>query len=640
MDNSDKPTQSEETKTSSLSDLSMLKREKTTEQATDDKASADKTESNPVSEDSTNKSVQEKSDATEKGHPIVQKRKPGKPFASKKDRIQKVKRDLIVYISIIVVVLGTLLTVLIMTFVSYHRITKGQIAALGSHTVTEQANIIDDFLLKCGDILESSSITVDYMVKKKAPTEEIFKYLEEQNKVYLENYSFIFTDIYGYIGGKYMDGSGATAENDYIPVDRPWFGKAIEGNGKTVFTSPYEVDKSNSKSIVSISRLLSDRRSVLAMDIQTTKLQDIIDSVGINGYGYGFIIDDIGNVIAYPSEERKMSHYLTIEQIENRGNAALFSRILDRSSIASVHELVINGVDSVVFSKDLSSGWHLIVVVEKNFIFNNTSETIRNVCISAFVFFLVFYLCITSYFNRKSSLMYANELQRRNFSLKARMSDQSNTIVHMQEGMIDGMATLIESRDGNTGMHVKNTKEYVSMIVDFMLEHNMHQEEVNPEYAKNLKISAPLHDVGKIMISDSILNKPGKLTPQEFEIIKTHSAIGGQIIYNILKDCADKALLKIASDVAWYHHEKWNGKGYPKGLKGTQIPLAGRIMAVADVFDALVSKRVYKNPLPMDVAFEILRQDAGSHFDPEIVTIFLKCRAQIENYISTHNIDC
>lgn len=344
MENSDKPAQSEETKATSTSDLSKLKREKSSETAT-----TEKTESNSSSDNSANATTQENKSST-KESTVVQKRKPSKPFASKKDRIQKVKRDLILYISIIVVVLGTLLTVLIMTFVSYHRITKSQLAALGSHTVTEQANIIDGFLLKCSDILESSSVTVDYMVKKRAPTEEIFKYLEEQNKVYLENYSFIFTDIYGYIGGKYMDGSGTTEEKDYIPVDRPWFGKAIEGNGRTVFTSPYDVDKNNSKNIVSISRLLSDRRSVLAMDIQTTKLQDIIDSVGINGYGYGFIIDDIGNVIAYPSDERRMSHYLTIDQIENRGNAALFSRILDRSSIASVHELVINGVDSVVFS--------------------------------------------------------------------------------------------------------------------------------------------------------------------------------------------------------------------------------------------------------------------------------------------------
>ena len=149
-----------------------------------------------------------------------------------------------------------------------------------------------------------------------------------------------------------------------------------------------------------------------------------------------------------------------------------------------------------------------------------------------------------------------------------------------------------------------------------------------------LEISAMLHDVGKIKISDVILNKPGRFTPEEYEIMKKHAPYGGEIVKDILGKNADEELLQITSSVARYHHEKWDGSGYPEGLKGEEIPLCARIMAVADVFDALVSKRVYKDAMMMDKAFQILERDAGRHFDPEIVEVFVKLREEVEKYVA------
>lgn len=153
------------------------------------------------------------------------------------------------------------------------------------------------------------------------------------------------------------------------------------------------------------------------------------------------------------------------------------------------------------------------------------------------------------------------------------------------------------------------------------------------EFVTQICNAAPLHDVGKIMISDAILNKPGKFTPEEYAIMQTHSEVGGRIVKDILGNGTDETLIRISSDVAHYHHEKWDGSGYPSGLQGEEIPLCARIMAVADVFDALVSKRVYKEAMGFEEAYHILQMEAGTHFDPELVEVFVAIQGQVRNYL-------
>lgn len=154
----------------------------------------------------------------------------------------------------------------------------------------------------------------------------------------------------------------------------------------------------------------------------------------------------------------------------------------------------------------------------------------------------------------------------------------------------------------------------------------------NLSFCERMIKAAPMHDLGKIAVDDSILRKPGRFEPEEYEQMKTHSPKGALIVQKVLKETTDEEFKRIAINVAHYHHEKWNGTGYPSGLKEKEIPVEARIMALADVFDALVSKRCYKEARTYDEAFAIIENDLGKHFDPEIGKVFLECRPQLEEY--------
>ena len=206
---------------------------------------------------------------------------------------------------------------------------------------------------------------------------------------------------------------------------------------------------------------------------------------------------------------------------------------------------------------------------------------------------------------------------------------QSAMISHLQDNIILSFANLVENRDENTGSHVKHTAAYVRAISEELLRENYRPEIMTPAYILNLTKSAPLHDIGKIKVPDTILNKPGKLTDEEFAVIKQHTTKGRGILLNVFVGIEENNYLSEAIDMATYHHEKWNGSGYPAGLVGEDIPLCARIMAIADVFDALVSRRSYKAPMPLDKAFSIIEEGAGTHFDPRLVEAFLKIRGQI-----------
>lgn len=209
-------------------------------------------------------------------------------------------------------------------------------------------------------------------------------------------------------------------------------------------------------------------------------------------------------------------------------------------------------------------------------------------------------------------------------------------IAHMQNGLIYILADLVESRDKNTGDHVRKTAAYVKLILEILKENGEFPDIITDEYIEDVCNSAPLHDVGKIKVSDVILNKPGKLTDEEFEIMKSHAMAGKEVVESAMKLTTDPGYLKEALNLAAYHHEKWNGKGYPCGLKGEEIPLSARIMAVSDVFDALVSKRSYKKPFSFEDAMKIIEEGSGSHFDPVIADLFVKNADRVREIYNTH----
>ncbi|MBO4385378.1 MAG: HD domain-containing protein [Clostridia bacterium] len=212
------------------------------------------------------------------------------------------------------------------------------------------------------------------------------------------------------------------------------------------------------------------------------------------------------------------------------------------------------------------------------------------------------------------------------------------SIERLQDGLILVMADLVESRDKCTGDHVRKTAEYTRIIMEQMRKDCSYPDELTDEFIEDVVRSAPLHDVGKIQVSDAILNKPGRLTPEEFEEIKSHTTAGRDILTEAIDMVSEErsGYLLEARNLAYCHHEKWNGTGYPQGLAGEKIPLSARIMAVADVFDALVSKRSYKEGLPIEKATEIIREGIGTHFDPLVAEAFLKAGAEVRAVALSH----
>ena len=213
----------------------------------------------------------------------------------------------------------------------------------------------------------------------------------------------------------------------------------------------------------------------------------------------------------------------------------------------------------------------------------------------------------------------------------------SDSALKMQDGLIITMANLVENRDSDTGAHVQKTAAYVKIIVEGLKRKGYYAEKITPKFISDVVRSAPLHDVGKINIPDGVLNKPGKLTAEEYEIIKTHTVSGRDIMEQAIDTVEGENYLKEARNMAAYHHERWDGKGYPEGLHGEVIPLSARIMAVADVFDALTSARVYKPAFPIEKALQMIQEEAGHQFDPKCVEVFMESVQEVRVILKKYN---
>ncbi|MGR5126178.1 HD-GYP domain-containing protein [Photobacterium swingsii] len=209
-----------------------------------------------------------------------------------------------------------------------------------------------------------------------------------------------------------------------------------------------------------------------------------------------------------------------------------------------------------------------------------------------------------------------------------RLEQSYNEINLTRDVAIVGLSALAESRDNETGAHILRTQEYVRALANKLKHHDNFRDYLTQERIELLYKSAPLHDIGKVGIPDAILLKPGKLTDNEFEIMKTHAAIGAEALATAEKQMGSSSFLTLAREIALTHHEKWDGSGYPSGLSADDIPLSGRLMALADVYDALISERVYKPAFSHEKARNIILQGKGTHFDPLVVEAFIACESE------------
>jgi len=220
----------------------------------------------------------------------------------------------------------------------------------------------------------------------------------------------------------------------------------------------------------------------------------------------------------------------------------------------------------------------------------------------------------------------ADFLRDQNAYLEQEVQRRTRELGAIQDVTIHAMASLAETRDNETGNHIRRTQHYVRVLAEHLREHPRFRDFLDDDTIKLLFKSAPLHDIGKVGIPDRILLKPGRFTPEEFEIMKTHTTLGRDAIAHAEQQLGmNVGFLHLAKEIAYGHQEKWDGSGYPEGLAGDAIPISARLMAVADVYDALISRRVYKEGMPHDKAVQIILDGRGAHFDPDICDAFQAC---------------
>ena len=219
----------------------------------------------------------------------------------------------------------------------------------------------------------------------------------------------------------------------------------------------------------------------------------------------------------------------------------------------------------------------------------------------------------------------ADFLRNKSEYLEREVANRTCEISAIQDVTILAMASLAETRDNETGNHIRRTQFYIKALAEKLKTHPRFGFFLSDDTIDKLFKSAPLHDIGKVGIPDRILLKPGRLEPEEFEIMKTHTTLGCEAIVHAEKQLGTQVdFLRFAKEIAYYHHEKWDGSGYPEGIGGDDIPISARLMAVADVYDALISRRVYKDGMPHEKAVEIVTEGRNRHFDPDIVDAFIK----------------
>ncbi len=338
--------------------------------------------------------------------------------------------------------------------------------------------------------------------------------------------------------------------------------------------------------------------------------------------------------IAHYSERAKDYGYIVFDNKQRFINANDFARALFpeietwttdsivKPSSSMVYTDIVSKLESrrasaesdVLFIHDRYLGDRYIEVQVRDISYNNRSKIIG---------------CIVELADKTYEHKYLKTIESFNDTLQREVTDKTKDILHIKDMLVLGMATMVEGRDNSTGGHIRRTSDVVRIFAGHLLTDG-NSLGFEPEFLEMVVKAAPMHDLGKIAVDDRILRKQGKFTNEEYAEMKKHSAEGEKIVEKILRGVEDEAFVVTAKNIAKYHHEKWNGCGYPCSVAGEAIPVEARIMALADVFDALVSKRCYKEAFSFDRAFSIIEEDLGSHFDPVLGRYFLTCRPELE----------
>lgn len=493
----------------------------------------------------------------------------------------------------------TLIALVVMTaynFVSFYSNAVSNMIAMGESSLAQETEQLNGYIAKGMDVLQVTAITVEYMMQQGASPKALEAFLQKESERYMEEIDPNFTGIYGLFQGNYLDGIGWVPDADYVPQEREWYIAAQKAGGRPTVVSPY-LDAQTNTVMISVSQLLYDDESVISFDIVMDQIQIITQSINLDGMGYGFVIDKEGLVVAHSDETEKGKNYQTDAQMDN-----LLKKVYTEGE--GTFDITVNGEDCTVFADTVSSDWHVVMIVSNTKLYHDIRNILfRNIGLCVIVFVMVVFFCTWAF---------------RRIGIHMRNAEESRKNVEkLNDTLLRTIARTIDAKDRYTNGHSQRVAKYVAAIAERMGKGREEQQQFYD--------AALLHDVGKIHIPDAIINKSTRLTEKEFEYIKLHPVAG----YCILRDIKQNAL--IASAAKW-HHERYDGNGYPNGLSGKNIPEVARIVGVADAYDAMTSNRSYRKIMPQDQVRSEIENGRGRQFDPEIADIMLEMIDEDKEY--------
>ena len=480
------------------------------------------------------------------------------------------------------------LSVILAYYAMLYSETREKIIARGELSAASSAQQIDKYLSQGIDTMKLACYTLDDMLRTGKTQTEIHEFLVSQSTAVKSTTAESSTGVYGYINGEYLDGTNWVPDEGYVPTERPWYIDAIANVGKVAVVDPY-IDAQTNTVMITFAKTLCDIKSVAAMDFSIEELQRIAESIAADGKSdIEIVLDRKYQVIAHSDKSEVGKRYLS--ESGTFGNA-LVSQL--RVSEGSNFSLPFNGVEYIVYTVEASNGWFCLSVSDATKEFSQLRIALL-FTILAILLVLAVLLVILIRSNKKHE-----------------------QFTRLSMHVVEALAAAIDAKDTYTNGHSGRVAEYAKEISRRYGYSQKRQDEI---YMMGL-----LHDVGKIGIPDAVINKPGKLTDEEFALIKTHPATGAHILSKT------KEMPRMAIGAHW-HHERYDGKGYPDGLSGKDIPEEARIIAVADSYDAMTSRRSYRDVLPRDYVRGEIEKGRGTQFDPVFADILLQMMDEDKEY--------
>ncbi|MEM1329119.1 MAG: HD domain-containing phosphohydrolase [Planctomycetota bacterium] len=360
------------------------------------------------------------------------------------------------------------------------------------------------------------------------------------------------------------------------------------------------------------------------------RAQHLVESVEFGSGGFACILDESGNIACHPDIEddpslRSMNLAEHLFVPTGRTEAVAIGASGHGAIEAGIADFAVDGKHYVATQTLTESGTRLLVHQPVSGLSSASAQVTSGLLLRiGLAGFPVLLLTATSgvLFIRGHS----RALRRWNEQLESKVAERTSQLHKSRRAIVTALATLADYRDNETGQHVRRISEYTVVIANHLRSSHA---EISDEWIDRLRLASMLHDIGKVGVPDAVLRKPGKLTEEEFAAIKSHPSFGADTLLTIHREVESDPLIQMAVEVSLYHHERWDGAGYPVGLSGQDIPLSARITAVADVFDALMSPRVYKPAMSAEQVRKIIRESSGTHFDPQVVDAFLQVEDQL-----------